>query len=90
MRKVVVTLEVEPHQYHEGLIEDVLRQIIEEQVLNGETARIVNGDISHYVEKRHGSWEHILEDGQRRFLRFELASELQRRVRQLEKKEEKS
>jgi hypothetical protein len=63
-----------------------------EQLLDGRrwTARIVNDDISHYVEKRHGSWEHILEDGQRRFLRFELASELQRRVRQLEKKEEKS
>jgi hypothetical protein len=63
-----------------------------EELLDGRrwTARIVNGDISHYVEKRHGSWEHILEDGQRRFLRLELATELQRRVRQLEKKEEKS
>jgi hypothetical protein len=66
-----------------------------EELLDGRrwTARIVNGDISHYVEKRHGSWEEIIESGknrQRKFLNYEVAKELQRRVRQLEKKEEKS
>jgi hypothetical protein len=50
MRKVVVTLEVEPHQYHEGLIEDVLRQIIEEQVLNGETERIVSIEVESHPD----------------------------------------